>query len=91
MDRQTLRNSVIRFNEQGPEGLINIASPGMPPKLNQSMDLSRSHCRGGPIPAIHGVVRWRTYDLIMRLNEELRLSVSDHTVYRALITLVSRM
>src|SRR5262245_40327775 len=28
MDRQTLRDWVIRFNEQGPDGLINIPSPG---------------------------------------------------------------
>jgi transposase-like protein len=34
MDRQTLRDWVIRFNDQGPDGLINIASPGLPPKLN---------------------------------------------------------
>jgi hypothetical protein len=34
MDRQTLRDWVIRFNEQGPDGLINIPSPGVPPKLN---------------------------------------------------------
>src|ERR1700751_1227933 len=33
-DRQTLRDWVIRFNEQGADGLINIPSPGMPPKLN---------------------------------------------------------
>jgi hypothetical protein len=30
MDRQTLRDWVIRFNEQGPDGLINIPSPGAP-------------------------------------------------------------
>src|SRR5262249_60655638 len=34
MDRQTLRDWGIRFNEQGPDGLINIPSPGAPPKLN---------------------------------------------------------
>src|SRR3981189_2617285 len=34
MDRQTLRDWVIRFNEQGPDGLINIPSPGAPPKLD---------------------------------------------------------
>ena len=34
MDRQTLRDWVIRFNDQGPDGLINIPSPGLPPKLN---------------------------------------------------------
>lgn len=33
MERQTLRDWVIRFNAQGPEGLINIPSPGVPPKL----------------------------------------------------------
>jgi hypothetical protein len=30
MDRQTLRDWVIRFNDQGPDGLINIPSPGLP-------------------------------------------------------------
>jgi len=35
MDRQTLRDWVIRFNEQGPDGLINIPSPGVPPKLGR--------------------------------------------------------
>ena len=38
MDRQTLRDWVIRFNEQGADGLINIPSLG----------LSRPHRRGGP-------------------------------------------
>ena len=34
MDRQTLRDWVIRFNERGADGLINIPSPGIPSKLN---------------------------------------------------------
>src|SRR5260370_38312797 len=33
MDRQTLRDWGIRFNERGPEGLINKSSPGAPGKL----------------------------------------------------------
>ena len=41
-------------------------------------------CDAGPIPAVHGVVRWRASDLIMRLHEEFGLSVSDDTIYRAL-------
>jgi hypothetical protein len=36
MDRQTLRDWVIRFNEQGPDGLINIPSPGVPPILDDT-------------------------------------------------------
>jgi transposase len=35
MDRQTLRDWVLRFNEQGPDGLINIPSAGVPPKLGK--------------------------------------------------------
>jgi transposase len=38
----------------------------------------------GPIPAIHGVVRWRACDLIMQVHEKFAISVSDDTVYRAL-------
>src|SRR5947209_18345953 len=88
MDRQTLRDWVIRFNEQGADGLIKIPSPGMPPKLNaiHKAFLARI-VEEGPISAIHGVVRWRACDLIMRLHEEFGLSVSDDTIYRALKTL----
>ena len=85
MDRQTLRDWVIRFNEQGPDGLINIPSPGVPPKLNAMHKAFLARIvEEGPIPAIHGVVRWRGCDLIMRLHEEFGLSVSDDTIYRAL-------
>ena len=69
----------------GADGLINIPSPGAPPKLD---DMQKAFLRRiveeGPIPAIHGVVRWRACDLIMRLHEEFGLSVSDDTIYRAL-------
>jgi hypothetical protein len=63
--------------------------------MKQSVELGRHSRRrnidetagivaAGPIPAIHGVVRWRVCDLIMRLYEEFGLSVSDDTIYRAL-------
>jgi putative transposase len=85
MDRQTLRDWVIRFNEQGPEGLINIPSPGAPAKLDAEHKAFLARIVDeGPIPAVHGVVRWRACDLIMRLYEEFGLSVSDDTIYRAL-------
>jgi transposase len=73
------------FNDQGPDGLINIPSPGLPPKLNTMHRAFLARIvEEGPIPAIHGVVRWRACDLIMRLYEEFRFSVSDDTIYRAL-------
>src|SRR5580693_5098735 len=85
MDRQTLRDWVLRFNEQGPDGLINIPSPGVPPKLGKRHRAFLVRLvEEGPIPAVHGVVRWRACDLIMRLREEFGISVSDDTIYRAL-------
>jgi transposase len=59
--------------------------PGAPGKLNDEHKAFLARIvEEGPIPAVHGVVRWRACDLIMRLYEEFGLSVSDDTVYRAL-------
>jgi putative transposase len=85
MDRQTLRDWVIRFNERGPDGLINIPSPGAPRKLNEEHRAFLARVlEEGPTPAVHGVVRWRACDLIMLLHQEFGISVSDDTIYRAL-------
>lgn len=81
MDRQTLRDWVIRFNEQGPDGLINIASPGAPAKLDEEHKAFLARIVDeGPTPAIHGVVRWRACDLIMRLYEEFGKRFADPLV-----------
>jgi transposase len=57
----------------------------VPPKLGQKHRAFLVRLvEEGPIPAVHGVVRWRACDLIMRLHEEFGLSVSDDTIYRAL-------
>ena len=85
MDRQTLRHWVIRFNEQGPEGLINIPSPGVPPKLDDPHKAFLARLvEEGPIPAIHGVVRWRLRDLAWWVFEEFRISLDETTVGREL-------
>ena len=58
MDRQTLRDWVIRFNERGPDGLVNKSSPGAPGKLTDKHKAFLARLvEEGPIPAVHGVVR----------------------------------
>ncbi|PDT80559.1 hypothetical protein CO676_27080 [Sinorhizobium sp. BJ1] len=37
-----------------------------------------------PIPAVHGVVRWRRKDLVQWLFQEFRISVDETTVGREL-------
>src|SRR5262249_27530443 len=61
---QIIRDWVLRFNARGPDGLLDGKSTGQPSKLN---DTQRQAIAGmiesGPIPAVHGVVRWRLIDL----------------------------
>ena len=81
MDRQTLRDWVIRFNEQGPDGLINIPSPGAPAKLDETHKAFLARIvEDGPIPAIHGVVRWRRVDLQRELKAKFGIEVKERAV-----------
>jgi len=62
---QIVRDWVLRFNAEGPEGLIDRQPAGASPKLSDAQ--RRALCEiveSGPIPAIHGVVRWRLKDLV---------------------------
>ena len=38
----------------------------------------------GPIPAIHGVVRWRVIDLVQWLSDDFQVAVSKQTLSREL-------
>lgn len=82
---QVIRDWVLRFNADGPEGLIDGKAWGQPPKLNhdQRQALARL-VEDGPIPSIHGVVRWRLADLAQWLWDEYRVSVDQSTVSREL-------
>ncbi len=72
-------------NGAGPTGLIDRKAPGPSRKLNDVQ--RRALCdmvESGPIPAIHGVVRWRLKDLVQWLFEEFRVSLDERTVSREL-------
>jgi transposase len=82
---QIVRDWVLRFNAHGPDGLIDGKATGKRPKLNdaQRQALARMVERG-PIPAIHGVVRWRRKDLALWIFEEFGISLEETTVGREL-------
>ena len=82
---QIVRDWVLRFNARGPDGLVNGKSPGQPSKLN---DIQRQAIAGmiesGPIPAVHGVVRWRLIDLAQWIFEKFRITIAKQTLSREL-------
>src|SRR3979411_1789569 len=82
---QIIRDWVLHFNERGPDGLLNGKSPGQPSKLNdvQRQDIARM-IESGPIPAVHGVVRWRLIDLAQWIFEEFRIAIAKQTLSREL-------
>ncbi len=82
---QIVRDWVLRFNADGPDGLKNRWSSGPAPKLGAEHRKALAEwVERGPIPAIHGVVRWRCRDLVQELYEEFGVSVDESTVGRAL-------
>jgi transposase len=83
MNVQTMRDTVIRFNERGPEGLINRKGGGGKFKLSKAQRTKvADQLEQGPIPAIHGVVRWRIVDIQQWIREEFRITLSEPTVWR---------
>ena len=82
---QIIRDWVVRFNAEGPEGLIDKKAPGQPPLLNEKHRAALAAIlESGPIPAIHGVARWRIIDLCRWIWKELGVSVSEQTLSRVL-------
>jgi transposase len=82
---QIVRDWVLRFNAWGADGLIDRKPPGGSPKLNQAQRRAlAAMVESGPIPAIHGVVRWRLQDLQQWLFEEFRVSLVESSVSRTL-------
>ena len=82
---QIIRDWVLKFNARGPEGLIDGKAPGQPSRLNDRHRAALAEAvERGPIPAVHGVVRWRIIDLCQWLWEQFQVSVSKQTLGREL-------
>jgi len=82
---QIIRDWVLRFNAEGPGGLIDRQAPGPKPRLTEAHRQALvTMIENGPIPAVHEVVRWRIIDLCQWLWEEYEISVSKQTLSREL-------
>lgn len=82
---QIVRDWVLRFNEGGPEGLATRKAPGRASILNYEQRARLAgQVEAGPIPAAHGVVRWRLADLVQWIWDEFGLSITRYTLGREL-------
>lgn len=82
---QIVRDWVMRFNAEGPTGLIDRKAPGAKPKLNaQQCQALAERVDRGPIPAVDGVVRWRLKDLALWVFEEFSITLDEDTLGRYL-------
>jgi transposase len=82
---QIVRDWVMKFNAQGPEGLIDRKPPGQPSRLNGAHRAALAAIlESGPIPAVQGVVRWRIVDLCQWIFEEFGVVVAKQTLSREL-------
>ncbi len=66
---QIIRDWVLRFNEAGIAGLATRKAPGPATILDDRHRRALEEVIAtGPIPAVHGVVRWRIIDLAQWLG-----------------------
>jgi transposase len=80
---QIVRDWVIRFNAEGSDGLKSRKAPGKPSILNEEQRRALAETvEAGPIPASHGVVRWRLIDLAQWIWDEFGLSISKQSLSR---------
>src|SRR6202051_3140044 len=82
---QIVRDWVLKFNAHGPDGLIDRKPTGQAPRLNDTHRAALAAIiESGPIPSVHGVVRWRIVDLCQWIYEEFRVVVAKQTLSRVL-------
>lgn len=85
MDRQTLRDWAHRFNQHGPDGLIDIKPSGRPPRLSDDQkELLKQLVAAGPDPERDGVARWRCVDLKRVVRERFGVDLSEVSLGRTL-------
>jgi transposase len=85
MDRQTLRDWAPRFNQHGPDGLIDVKPPGRRPRLSdEQKQVLKRLVEADPDPETDGVVRWRCVDLKRIVRERFGIDLSEVSLGRVL-------
>ena len=85
MDRQTLRDWVIRFNAEGVEGLRDRPKSGRPPWLDEGqLAAFKALVLRGPEPERDGVSSWRAQDLCRLVEQRFGVVYSENGMLRLL-------
>jgi transposase len=85
MDRQTLRDWVVRFNAEGVEGLRDRPKSGRPPWLDQGqLAAFKALVLRGPDPERDGVSTWRAQDLCRMVEARFGVLYSENGMLRLL-------
>jgi transposase len=78
MDRQTLRDWVVRYNRGGPAALFDAWGDGRPCRMSDGAQAAlRALVLAGPDPAVDGVSTWRVIDLCGIVQERFGVSYSE--------------
>jgi transposase len=85
MDRQTLRDWVMRYNQSGIDGLMDRPRSGRPALLSRDQQGElETWVEQGPDVADDGVIRWRRFDLCKRINQRFGVAMHERTVGKIL-------
>jgi len=85
MDRQTLCDWVHRFNAGGVAGLKDRHAGGIPRALTAKQTAwVISMVEMGPLPEVHGLVRWRVQDLCDLVQDEFGVTIKTTAMRRVL-------
>ncbi len=87
MDRQTLRDWVHRFNDEGPDGLLDRKAERTR-RLNEAQLKELAEIvETGPDPDKDGVVHWRRVDLQRPIDDRFGVVYHERTVSKLLFAL----
>ena len=85
MERQALRDAVVRYNAEGLEGLRDRAKPGRPQRLSEAEQAAlAARVFSGPDPERDGVAAWTRADLAAWLEARFGKAFHPSSLSRVL-------